>query len=194
MLLRSDILENSPVSKRAQQFEKAPRDLYPTPREGVLPLVPYLPAGCTFVEPCAAAGQLVDHLEAHGMRCVFASDIAPGRDDVHALSAFSLRYILADFFITNPPWTWEVLELMAFHLSNSKPTWLLLPSDMLCNVRSARLVDRCALVVPVGRLKWIEGSEHSGVDNCAWMRFEGQHKGGPKFMPRLPKIGLTVKG
>ena len=175
------------MGKRSDGFEKRPRDEYQTPREGVLPLLPYLPPRSTFVEPCAAGGRLIDHLEEAGHRCIFACDIHPLRDDVHAMSAFSLRYIFADFFITNPPWSWDVLEPLAFHLSNSKPTWLLLPADLMCNVRSARLMDRCALVVPVGRVKWIEGSEHSGKENCAWMRFEGQHKGGPKFMPRMSK-------
>lgn len=175
------------MSKRAPGFEKMPRDHYATPREGALPLLPYLPPRSTFIEPCAAAGKLIDHLEAAQHRCIFACDIHPLRDDVHAMSAFSIRYILADFFITNPPWTWGVLEPMAFHLSQAKPTWLLLPADLMHNVRSARLMDRCALVVPVGRLKWIEGSEHAGMDNVCWYRFEGQHTGGPKFMPRMPK-------
>lgn len=173
------------MGKRAPQFERMPRDYYPTPRAGVLPLLPHLPPRSTFIEPCAAGGKLIDHLEEFGHRCIFACDVAPLRPDVHAMSAFSLRFILADFFITNPPWKWDVLEPMALHLSSSKPTWLLLPADLMHNVRSARLMDRCALVVPIGRLKWIEGTEHSGMDNCCWYLFDFRHGGGPKFMPRV---------
>ena len=33
----------------------------------------------------------------------------------------------------------------------------------------------------IGRVKWIEGSKHTGKDNRAWYRFDVRHKAGPVF-------------
>lgn len=152
-----------------------------------MPLLAHLPYGCTFVEPCAANGQLIDWLEEAGHSCVFACDIEPERADVHAMSALSIRYIAADYFITNPPWTREALHPIIFHLSDLKPTWLLIDADWMHNVTAPvpMLVDRCVMVIPIGRLKWIPGSANSGKDNCIWALFDHRHAGGPRFMPRM---------
>lgn len=171
------------MAKRSD-FERAPRDLYPSPPEACAPLLPHIPRGASFVEPCAAGGAMVDYFESAGHVCTFACDIEPGRGDVTRLSATDLRWVAGDFFITNPPWLWKMLLPIALHLSGMKPTWLLLPADLLHNVRSAEMVERCAKVVPVGRVKWMPGSKHAGMDNCAWMRFDPGHTGGPKLVPR----------
>ena len=36
----------------------------------------------------------------------------------------------------------------------------------------------------IGRVKWIEGSKHTGKDNYAWYRFDITHKSGPVFHGR----------
>ena len=36
----------------------------------------------------------------------------------------------------------------------------------------------------IGRVKWIEGSKHTGKDNHAWYRFDIRHKSGPVFHGR----------
>ena len=69
-------------------FERRPGDFYATPREAVLPLLPHLQGIRRFAEPCAGAGDLVRHLEAHGLKCVYAGDISDGRD---ALACAQLR-------------------------------------------------------------------------------------------------------
>jgi hypothetical protein len=38
--------------------------------------------------------------------------------------------------------------------------------------------------VAIGRVKWIEGSKHTGKDNHAWYRFDTRHRGGPVFHGR----------
>ena len=53
------------MGKRSN-FERKPRDFYETPIEAVLPLIPHLGYDFTFVEPCAGAGVLIDHLEMNG--------------------------------------------------------------------------------------------------------------------------------
>ena len=62
------------MGKRSD-FDRAPRDFYPTPREAVLPLLPHLGQRTLFSEPCAGDGALVDHLQAAGHLCIFESDI-----------------------------------------------------------------------------------------------------------------------
>lgn len=184
VLLPSSILGSSRVGKRSPDFERKPRDLYQTPPEGCAPLLPHIVRGATFVEPCAAGGAMVDYFESAGHRCVFACDIEPLRADVTRLSALDLRWIAADLFITNPPWEWSLLEPIVMHLSGLKPSWLLLPADLMHNVRAARIMSRCSMVVPIGRLKWEPGSKHTGKDNCCWYLFAPGHNSGPKFTPR----------
>ena len=70
------------MGKRSE-FERVPRDYYPTPYQAVLPLVAHLPEWYTFTEPCAGDGRLIDHLEKHGGKCTHAYDIEPQRDDIH---------------------------------------------------------------------------------------------------------------
>jgi hypothetical protein len=67
------------MGKRSN-FERIPRDFYPTPFAAVPPLIPYLHGIRTFAEPCAGDGALVRHLESFGLRCVYAGDIATGSD------------------------------------------------------------------------------------------------------------------
>src|SRR6476620_7032842 len=95
------------MSKRARfQHERNPRDFYPTPQEAVLPLLPYLPPRTRFVEPCAGAGDLIDHLKAAGHVCVAAYDIEPQRDDIERRDAMTLDAVDPGItFITNLPWT-----------------------------------------------------------------------------------------
>ena len=59
------------MGKRSD-FERKPRDFYPTPIEAVEPLLPHLPEGFKFAEPCAGNGALIEHLESKGV-CMWAS-------------------------------------------------------------------------------------------------------------------------
>lgn len=127
---------------------------------------------------------MVDYFESAGHRCVFACDVHPLRGDITKLAATELKFIECDLFITNPPWLWTMLEPIVMHLSDQKPTWMLLAADLMHNVRSATIMDRCVKVVPVGRLKWIPGSKNGGMDNAAWYSFDRTHRGGPRFTPR----------
>jgi hypothetical protein len=86
------------MGKRSN-FERVPRDFYPTPFAAVPPLIPHLRGVRTFAEPCCGNGALVHHLELHGLRCGYAGDISTGQD------ALALEhYGDADAIITNPPY------------------------------------------------------------------------------------------
>ena len=161
------------MGKRSN-FERRPDDFYPTPRAAVVPLIPYLRRGGvrTFAEPCAGEGDLVRHLEAFGLRCVYQGDITTGQD------ALARNYYgAADVIITNPPYKKPLMHELIRHLMGGGPTWLLLELDWAANEHAAPLLPHCSDIVAIGRVKWIEGSKHTGKDNHAWYRFDAGHKG-----------------
>jgi hypothetical protein len=169
------------MGKRSD-FERLERDNYPTPASAVLPLLPHLRACTPFVEPCFGNGALAAHLMRAGHRLVGAHDL-PDDARIH-------RYdINAEaVFITNPP-GWgkpEVLHPLIENLSDQAPTWLLMPGDWLFNLSSAPLVNlRLRKVVPVGRVRWFEGSPHTSKDNAAWLLFDYVDIGnGARFVGR----------
>src|SRR5215203_1635148 len=121
-------------------FERRPGDFYPTPREAVLPLLPRLPGIHRFVEPCCGAGDLVRHLEAHGLKCVYAGDISDGRDAL-TCERFSAPVI------TNPPWSRKVLHPLIAHFMRAAPfAWLLFDADWAHTKQSTALIQHCSLI------------------------------------------------
>jgi hypothetical protein len=57
----------------------------------------------------------------------------------------------------------------------------LLDSDWAQTKQAAPFMPSCSDIVAIGRVKWIEGSKHTGKDNCAWYRFDAKHASGPVF-------------
>ena len=168
------------MGKRSN-FERREADFYPTPRAAVVPLTPYLRAGGvkTFAEPCAGDGALVGHLESFGLRCVYSGDIRTGQD------ALTLgQYGAADAVVTNPPYTRAVMHRLIEHFQRIAPTWLLLDSDWASTRQATPFIASCSDIVAIGRVKWIEGSKHTGKDNHAWFRFDARHRGAPVFHGR----------
>jgi hypothetical protein len=163
------------MGKRSS-FERREADFYPTPRAAALPLIPYLRGIRTFAEPCAGDGDLVRHLEGFGLQCVYAADIATGQDALEFDS-----YGTCDSIITNPPWSRNVLHRLIEHFARIRPTWLLLDSDWAQTKQAAPFLPHCSDIVAIGRVKWMEGSKHTGKDNAAWYRFDSGHKAGPVF-------------
>lgn len=167
------------MGKRSD-FTRRPMDAYATPYSAVPPLLPHLRGIRTFAEPCCGGGDLVRHLEGYGLECVYESDIQHGVDALH------VNYFGAvDAIITNPPWTREILHPMILHFQKQAPTWLLFDAAWIYTKQSAPFIDQCSHIVAVGRVKWIEGSKHTGKDDCSWHRFHAQHSGGPRFIGRM---------
>jgi len=156
-------------------FLRRKHDQYFTPEKPVFSLVPYLPQDTfTFIEPCAGDGRLVCHLERNTSGvCVGAYDIDPKPGDFHVRSgdAFDPVDVSVDFFITNPPWTRQILHPMIIHLSDMKPTWLLFDGDWLFTKQAKPYLPRLKKVVAVGRVSWMENGT-SGKDNAAWYLFD----------------------
>lgn len=162
------------MGKRSD-FERVPRDFYPTPREAVLPLIPHLPEGhFWFDEPCAGNYALVQHLEIKtGGECRMACDVDPQHHFVVKADALSIPFaVKPDLIITNPPWDRKILHPMIEHFSDQAPTWLLFDADWMHTKQSVPFLTRLRKLVSVGRVKWIPDSKMTGKDNCAWYLFD----------------------
>ena len=133
------------------------------------PLLPHVKEGRTFIEPCAGTGQLTKHLAEAGLIPLRSYDISQGYD------ARVIEYPHdAEFFITNPPWTRQLLHPIIVNLKRQKPTWLLFDADWAHTIQAAPYLSFCRKIVSVGRLKWIENSSSAGRDNAAWYLFENE--------------------
>jgi len=170
------------VGKRSN-FERIPRDFYPTPLIAALPLLRHLPQRFSYIEPCAGDGALIDALACG--RCVWAGDIKPGRGDIVQRNALECNDYNADFIITNPPWDRKILHPMIAHFASMRPTWLLFDADWVHTRQSASYMPWLRKIVSVGRIKWIPESTMTGKDNCAWHLFDSNAHGATEFIGRL---------
>ena len=176
------------MGKRSD-FDRVPRDFYPTPEAAVLPLLPHLDDNTFFVEPCAGNGALVEHLEKQNHVCTFAFDIAPQVEWVSEADAFdfgmgTLGPLITDAIITNPPWDRKILHPIIEKFSVLRPTWLLFDADWMHTKQSAEYMQWCRKIVSVGRVKWIPDSKMTGKDNCAWYLFDQNASGPTVFVGR----------
>ena len=163
------------MGKRSD-FERVPRDYYPTPYNAVEPLLPHLPDNFTFAEPCAGDRRLIEHLQKNGGYCNNAMDIEPQHKKVTRGNCLEHSFFRSDYIITNPPWNRKILHPMIDHFSDQRPTWLLFDSDWMHTKQSIPYLKMLKKVVSIGRVKWIEGSTSVGKDNCCWYLFENTFK------------------
>jgi hypothetical protein len=183
------------------EFDRVERDFYPTPASAVDPLLPFLEyerkSGdfLGWSEPCVGGGAIVDALKSSYPNMVFSCDIEPtGKArpysdlcNCHEITEDICLECGIDVFITNPPWPAKFLKGepttgIIKHLSGLRPSWFLLSADIAHNGYMAHLLQRCTHIVSVGRVKWIPGSKNTGVDNCAWYRFDA------KESPTVPRF------
>ena len=175
------------MGKRSD-FDRVPRDFYPTPEAAVLPLIPHLPDRFNFAEPCAGDDALIGHIGrlAVDAWCLLASDIEPKGlsicQDAFDITERNLQNV--SFIITNPPWDRKILHPMIAHFSAMKPTWLLFDADWMHTKQSAEYMQWCRKIVSVGRVKWIPDSKMTGKDNCAWYLFDQNTSGPTVFVGR----------
>ena len=166
------------MGKRSD-FERVPRDYYPTPIEAVKPLIPHLPQKGNFAEPCAGDGRLIRHIEElSGMLGYWMTDIEPMADHIGDGDATTDKIVGCEVAITNPPWNRKILHPIIENLSNQLPTWLLFDADWMHTKQAVPYLPRLKRVVSIGRVKWIEGSNSTGKDNCCWYLFD-KHNGIP---------------
>lgn len=130
-----------------------------------------------FIEPCAGDGRLGRGLVSSGkLFCMSMWDIEPQKDCVKQLDCTKATkddiYPEVDYFITNPPFSWTSLQPILDTLPKLLPTWLLLPADMMHNVRMGPYMKRCSTILSIGRMYWFEDKPVKGVDNFMWTCFE----------------------
>lgn len=173
------------MGKRSD-FERRKNDLYKTwDGRAVKALLPHLRPGSLFSEPCAGDGALIRQLVAAGLNVQDAMDIDPGGPRIRQGDALTADLGQPEQFITNPPWTREILHPLIERLSGIAPTWLLFDADWMHTKQSIPLISRLRCIVSVGRLKWIEGSKHDGKDNCCWYLFDASSSQDAVFRGRL---------
>jgi len=162
------------MGKRSN-FKRRKNDAYDTPAKAVLPLIPFLQKNCRYVEPTAGCGMLVEALrEQDQVFNTAAYDIKPRAEWIRKLNALDLKESHvrgADFIITNPPWTRQLLHPMIDRFRALRPTWLLFDSDWAYTKQARPYLKYCSAIVAVGRVKWIKKSKHQGMDNCSWYLF-----------------------
>jgi hypothetical protein len=172
---------------------RADRDWYGTKDPAaVAALAPFLWPSARYIEPCAGDGSLIDLLASSGppVTCVGAYDIEPQRSDITQRNCLFLTWAdvgKAEYFITNPPYDWKMLQPILEYLPSMLPTWLLLPADMVHNKRVSPYMDVCSDVVSVGRLWWFEneeGKKVKGVDNFVWIKLDHAYEGFTRFHAR----------
>jgi len=164
------------MGKRSS-FPKIEKDFYPTPYKAVIPLLNHLPDSVRYEEPCCGEDDLIWHLGSAGHICIKKGDIITGQD------ALDITDTQADYFITNPPWSFNILSPLIAQLSQLAPTWLLLNADVIHNKRMAKHMRYCIKVVSVGRVSWM-GNKKAGFENCAWLLFDAQKPAQTLFFSR----------
>lgn len=160
------------MGKHSKVKEVRPRDFWPTvDPDAVKCLVPWI-KGKTFAEPCCGNGDLVNLLLGDAV-CKWESDLETnsGYSGIDATKLTKEDLVNCDYIITNPPFSWDLLQPLLDHFPTIKPTWLLLPSDFMHNKRSGPYMSKCTRVVSVGRLYWVldEGVKPvKGKENYCW--------------------------
>lgn len=158
------------MSKRSD-FEKVPKDFYPTTDPKAVPtkLVEFI-RGKNYASPCYGEGDLEDLLM-DVATCRWRSDIRETVGSSRVMDALCLSkedVARCDIILDNPPFSRDVLLPLIDHFTSLKPTWLLLPADYMHNVYFGEYVAKCSRIISVGRLKWFKDSKHTSTDNFAW--------------------------
>src|SRR6185436_17067883 len=94
------------MSATSRGTTRDPKDFYPTNRTAFAPMIPHLPRGVQYWEPCAGDGRLISMLRESG-RVADGSDLFPQQNEFYAATAIDY---LADttpreFVLTNPPFS-----------------------------------------------------------------------------------------
>lgn len=166
------------MGKRSN-FPRRSQDAYDTPYEAVIPLLPFLPLRARYIEPCAGNASLISHLARHGHTCEYAYDVAPRAHGIEKRDIIFDRIDHGSLFITNPPWTRELMHPIIDLLSEQSPTWLLFDADWMHTKQARPFKKFCKKIVSIGRVSWMQNGK-GGMDNCCWYLFS-RARGETKF-------------
>lgn len=182
------------AKRKVQTFERRANDAYFTPVEAIYPLAEALNP-CTFIEPCAGDGVIVDTLALADFDCAAATDISPAGPSVSKKDALAYTFEDVqgvDAVITNPPFKKDMLvPIMDHFLMLETSMVLLLPLDYIANLWFAPYAAHVHKVLPIGRVRWIPGSKSMSMENFAWVALSADPSTQPFLLPRKKKI---IKG
>ena len=176
------------MSKRSKGFQRLKGDRYYTTDPRVMHetfLFDFSP-GETFYEPCAGGGDLIRLLESQCLYARVDGELVPdkpllrcvGSSDAELDATVTQYDTDADYFITNPPWSRDLLHGIIHNLRFQRPTWLLFDADWMHTGQSREYLSYCTDIISVGRVCWFpkvmpDGTlkRTTGFDNCAWYKF-----------------------
>jgi hypothetical protein len=155
------------MGKRSN-FDRLARDSYDTPYDAVIPLLKHLSDNTEFIEPCAGKNALISHLTQNGHKCLYASDTYPRHENIAIQCVFERPFYPEGLIITNPPWDRKILHpFIEKVVAEDRISWLLFDADWPHTKQAIPFMPHVAEIVSIGRVKWIEGSNSTGKDNCA---------------------------
>ena len=161
------------MGKRSN-FPRHYRDDYATPDEAFQPLVPFLKWE-RIVEPCPGKGRLVKHMRKAGFK------VSPVKADARTHHYDLVGEVM---FVTNPPWTREILHPIIVNLSDQAPTWLLMDADWAHLLCARPFLRRLRTIISIGRVKWFPDSGSVSLDNAAWYEFGYPSRRSTRFYGR----------
>jgi hypothetical protein len=85
---------------------------------------------------------------------------------------FDIKHVAADYVLSNPPWDRKILHPAIEHFRKLAPSWMLFDGDWAHTAQAKPYLPFCRKIVSIGRVKWIEGSKHTGKDNACFYLFE----------------------
>lgn len=146
------------------QKARKKNDFYPTidPR-AIAALVPHVPPGTIYAEPCAGNGDLIHLLDQAGMVCDWALEIEPQDTGLrnrwpiargNALQLTAADMGAAQCLISNFPWSRALLHPLIAHLARLRPVWALHDASWAFTKQAKPFERICTDVVAVGRLRW----------------------------------------
>lgn len=168
------------IMGKRSDFERVAKDYYRTfDKRAGISIEPFLKENYKFAEPFCGRGDLIKQLSGE---CIYASDLEPDEENKlvdltfhkKSYSMVSIEDIAnADYIISNPPWSRDILHLSIEHFASNKPTWFLFDAGWMFTKQAKPYLDKyCTKIVTIGRLIWIEGTTTSGKDDCVWYLFE----------------------
>lgn len=163
------------VNYRNSGYDRSARDLYSTPDKYISWLfMHWLPSVTMIYEPCAGEHYMSRQIEACGFDVV-CTDIETGQDYLKNPHHWPC-------IITNPPYGRSLGPKIVRHaIAHTDQCAFLLPFDWdAANKRHDLFSVESSFHMKITcnqRLKWIEGSESSGMHNYAWFVWDIKSKG-----------------